>query len=89
MTYKIIFSENAAKQFRKLDRYAQKQIQKYLNSNINGTINPRLHGKALLGNLKGLWRYRTGDYRVVCLIDDNVCEVLAVKVGHRNNIYLD
>ncbi|WP_211236547.1 type II toxin-antitoxin system RelE family toxin [Arthrobacter castelli] len=48
--------------------------------------NPRDSGKALVGDKGGLWRYRVGDYRVVCSIDDGQCSVLALEVGHRSKI---
>ena len=47
----------------------------------------RAHGKALTANRKGEWRYRIGDYRLICLIKDNELVVLAVNVGHRKNVY--
>jgi len=49
--------------------------------------NPRSKGKALSGNLKGLWRYRVGDYRVICQIIDNEVVILVVELGHRKEIY--
>jgi len=47
----------------------------------------RSAGKALKGNLGTLWRYRVGDYRIVCAIDDTILRVLVVKVGHRSEVY--
>ena len=87
MTYKLVFSETAEKQFLKLDKYAQRQIGKYLDKNVDGAADPRLYGKALTGNLGELWRYRVGDYRAICKLQDNICEVLVVKIGHRREIY--
>ena len=87
MGYKILFSTKADKQFEKLDAYTKKQIWRYIDKNLNGSLNPKLHGKALVGDLKNLWRYRIGDYRLVCRIEDGVCEILVVKVGHRKDIY--
>lgn len=48
---------------------------------------PRSRGKGLSGNLAGLWRYRVGDYRVVCELDDGVMVVLVVDVAHRSTVY--
>ena len=48
---------------------------------------PRSRGKALTGNLAGLWRYRVGDYRVVCDIEDGVLVILVVDVAHRREVY--
>ena len=48
---------------------------------------PRAHGKGLTANLPGRWRYRIGDYRVLCEIRDNDLVVLAIEVGHRCEVY--
>jgi mRNA interferase RelE/StbE len=77
------------KDLKKLDQTAQKRILTYLKEKIATQENPRLFGKALKGNLKGLWRYRVGDYRLVCQILDAELIILVIKVGHRQNIYLD
>jgi mRNA interferase RelE/StbE len=85
--YRIEFSDAAEKQFLKLDEFTRKQIQKYINKNLRGTDNPRKHGKALKGTLRGLWRYETGKYRLVCEIKDGKLCILVVKVGHRREVY--
>ena len=79
---KIIFSYKAEKQFLKLDKSVQKQIQTFI-SKLKGLENPRLRGKALVGNLLGLWRYRVGDYRLLCKILDEELFIVVVDVGHR------
>lgn len=55
--------------------------------NIERSENPRLHGKGLIENRTGQWRYRIGDYRVICEIKDDEIIVLILDVGHRRNIY--
>jgi len=85
--YHVDFTAVAEKQFLKLDKFTQKQLQRYINKNLNGTTNPRQFGKALHGKFKGLWRYSVGKYRLVCNIEDSVLKILLVKVGHRRNIY--
>jgi mRNA interferase RelE/StbE len=87
MSYHVAFTETADKQFQKLEKPVQQQIAKYIDKNIEGSSNPRLYGKALKGDLRGLWRYDTGNYRIICDIQDDVCRVLAVKVGHRKDVY--
>ncbi|MGI6252553.1 MAG: type II toxin-antitoxin system RelE family toxin [Aminivibrio sp.] len=47
----------------------------------------RSTGKGLKGNLGNLWRYRVGDYRVICSINDEILLVLVVKIGHRREVY--
>ena len=86
--FKVRLSEGARKQLKKLDNYTQRLITSWLKKNVDGTDNPRLHGKALTANLKGKWRYRIGDYRVICVINDNELIVLAINIGHRKEIYL-
>ena len=49
--------------------------------------NPRERGKMLIGNMLGLWRYRVGDYRILCKIRDEELVVTVVGVGHRREVY--
>ena len=60
---------------------------KKLEKNIQNCENPRLHGKGLVENKSGQWRYRIGDYRVICEIQDKEIIVLVLEVGHRREIY--
>ena len=66
MRYHIEFTKFAKKQLKKLDIYTQKIILLWLKKNIEGTTDPRLHGKPLSANRIGEWRYRIGDYRIIC-----------------------
>ena len=86
--YKVQFSEGALKQLKKLDNYTQRLITSWLKKNVDGTDDPRVHGKALTANLKGKWRYRVGNYRIICAINDEELIVLAITIGHRRDIYL-
>ena len=86
--YQFELSAKAEKQFEKLDGYVQAQIGRYIDRHFNdGYIDPRSHGKPLAGKLKGYWRYDTGKYRLICDIRDDICTVIAVKVGHRREVY--
>ena len=58
-----------------------------VSANVGGTDNLRRHGKGLTGPLSGRWRYRVGDYRILCAIEDDKLIVLAVEVGHRSAVY--
>lgn len=87
MQYKIIFSERAKKQLKKLDRHISALIIGWLEKNIQNCDNPRIHGKGLVENKSGQWRYRVGDYRIICEIKDNEVVVLVLEVGHRKEIY--
>lgn len=87
MVWRVEISETARKQIKALERKAQVAIVSYLRERVLETGNPRKAGKALKGNFGDLWRYRVGDYRIVCEIMDEVVTVLVVRVGHRRNIY--
>ncbi|WP_162012718.1 type II toxin-antitoxin system RelE family toxin [Streptococcus sp. S784/96/1] len=87
MSYKVILSPRAQKQLRKLDKGISSLIIKYLYKNIDGIENPRSKGKGLTANRSGQWRYRVGDYRVICDIIDNELVVLAVTIGYRRDNY--
>ena len=87
MKYEVELSESFKKEFRKLDKYTQKMIRAWINKNLVGTENPRLHGKGLTANRSGQWRYRIGDYRLICNINDNKLIILALSVGHRRDVY--
>ena len=80
------FSAKAAKLFNKLDKPIQRQLAAEIDK-ILSLDDPRQLGKSLTGELSGLWRYRAGDYRIVCEIQDNVLMILVVRVAHRKDIY--
>lgn len=82
----IEFKQTARKQFKLLDKTIQKQIEKYLLKLI-ASAHPRQHGQKLKPNLSHLWRYRVGDYRLLCEIQDNVLTVFVVEVVHRSKAY--
>lgn len=83
--YKI--SEPALKQLKKLDKQVAAKIIRYLDERILGAENPRQWGKRLKGELNNIWRYRCGDYRILCQLQDEVFIVLVLKAGHRKDIY--
>ena len=88
MRYSVETTEMFDKEFKKLDRYTQKMIKSWIERNLVDCENPRLHGKALVSNRKGQWRYRIGDYRIICFIEDNRLVITALSVGHRREIYI-
>lgn len=87
MAWTVSFSKTAEKQFNKLDRQLQLAIRNYLRERIAPAADPRQFGKALTAELKGLWRYRVSDYRIICEIQDQRLVVLVVKIGHRGDVY--
>ena len=87
MTYHVEFAKTALKEIKKLDKYTASLIIGWIEKNIEGCENPRVHGKGLVGNRSGQWRYRVGDYRLIVLIKDEVLTILVVGVGHRKEVY--
>ncbi len=87
MIYSIETTARFDKEFKKLDRYTQRMIKGWIEKNLQDCQNPRLHGKGLTANRSGQWRYRIGDYRLLCQIDDGKLVILALSVGHRREVY--
>jgi len=87
MTFHVETTRRLDKQLKKLDKFAANTILKWLDKNIEGSNNPRLMGKPLVGNHSGKWRYRIGSYRVITKVDDEKLIILALEVGHRKDIY--
>lgn len=69
--WKVRFNKKAAKEFDKIDRPIQKKVTVYISTHLIAIEDPRLFGHALKGNLKEFWRYRMGEYRLICHIDDS------------------
>lgn len=87
MIYRVEFTVRFAKEFKKLDRYTQRMLKAWIDKNLVGSENPRVHGKGLTANRSGQWRYRIGDYRLICEINDGELIILALSVGHRREVY--
>ncbi len=87
MAWKISFSRKAEKQFARLPPDARLQVAAYLDSRVAAQPDPRRIGKALAGELMGFWRYRVGEYRLICELRDHELLVLVVELGHRREIY--
>ena len=85
--WRLVFSKRAEKQLSKMDAGMRRIIVAWLLKNVDGCDDPRAHGKGLTGNLSGAWRYRIGDYRVLCDIRDDKLVVLALEIGHRREVY--
>ena len=87
MAWVIEYTATAEKQLRKLDRQIARRILDYLDERIAPLEDPRTRGKALSGPLGELWRYRIGDYRVICAVLDDRMLILVLEVGHRGSVY--
>ena len=86
MAWTIDYSDKALRQIQKFDKQIAKRIIKHMEK-IAGLEDVRGLGHALSGPLGTLWRYRVGDYRVICDIQDKILRILVVEIGHRSNIY--
>ena len=87
MTWTIEYTASARNQLRKLDRQKARRIVDFMNERIARRKDPRSLGKALTGPLGELRRYRVGDCRVICDIQDDVLRVLVLRIGSRNKVY--
>lgn len=85
--WRVEFHPAAARDLKRLGAETERLILRYLRTRIATTENPRRFGHALTGDLKGLWRYRVGDFRIVAVIEDDRFIVLVVTVGHRREVY--
>ena len=87
MAWTIEYAETAKKQLRKLDKLTARRIVDFMDERVARGNDPRELGKALKGSLGSLWRYRVGDYRVFCDIQDGVMTVLVLQIGNRREVY--
>jgi mRNA interferase RelE/StbE len=87
LAWKVEFTERAGKELRAIDAAARKRILRFLRERVATEDNPRRIGKALTSRYAGRWRYRVGDYRLICQIEDDRLLVLVFTVGHRREIY--
>lgn len=85
MAWNIKLEDRAVKELSKLEKQIQQKIVNYLKD--RALNNPRAFGKPLSYDKVGLWRYRVGDYRIICKIEDQCLSILIVSVAHRKNIY--
>ena len=88
--YEVKFTESAERDLKKLSKTNKaiaKLIKKWILENLIGTQNPKQRGKVLTGNLKGLWRYRVGSYRIVAEIKDDVLLILIIEISDRKETY--
>ncbi|ACV07390.1 type II toxin-antitoxin system RelE/ParE family toxin [Kytococcus sedentarius] len=88
MAWTVEVSATARKALKKLDPPVARRIVRFLRE-LEALDDPRARGKALTGVLSGLWRYRVGDHRVICDVDDEVLVVHVIEVGHRSSVYDD
>ena len=86
MHWKIDFTEQADRELLSLDKPIRERIRKYVRD-LEKLDNPRMRGEPLNGILSEFWKYRVGDYRLICRIQDDKLLILVVKIGHRSEVY--
>jgi mRNA interferase RelE/StbE len=87
LVWTIEFDERAQRDLAKLDKMVAKRIRRFLEDRVTPLDNPRSVGKPLKHGLAGKWRYRVGNYRILCLIEDKKLVVLVIEIGHRSSVY--
>ena len=87
MPYSVEYSDTALKQLKKMDRFEARLIISWIDNNLQGCSDPRVHGKGLTANQSGEWRYSIGNYRALCVIEDERLIIEVFSVGHRKHIY--
>lgn len=87
MVWTIDYTQTARNQLNKLDKAVARRIVDFLEDRVAKQEEPRTLGKALTGPLGSLWRYRIGDYRVICDIQHRAVTILVIRIGHRREVY--
>jgi mRNA interferase RelE/StbE len=87
MAWNLEISPRAQQQLDKLDRTTARRISKVLYERVGRLDDPRQIGEPLQGTLIGLWRYRVGDYRIICTFEHERLVVLVLRIGHRSDVY--
>ncbi len=85
MTYTVEWSKRSEKHLAKLDPPVARTLVRFMNDRVHGSQDPRHIGKQLKDS--DFWRYRVGDFRILCLIEDQKLVVLVVELGHRREVY--
>lgn len=87
MAWTIEYDRRVLKDLKKLDRKIQTQVLDFFDKRIAPSSDPRSLGKPLKSTFSGLWRYRIGDFRAVCRIEDKQLVVLVLRIAHRSKVY--
>lgn len=85
--WRIEFDERAFKDLERLSKTDRQRVRRFIDHRVLVHNNPRTFGIALTGELKGLWRYRVGDIRIVARIEDNRFIVMVLSIGQRDKVY--
>ena len=88
MAWKVELDRAAVRDLDQLDPSAARRILAFLHGRVAALDDPRSIGEALKGSALGeFWKYRVGDYRLICSIEDKRILILVLRVGHRREVY--
>lgn len=88
MAWRIEFAQAADRELGKLDPQIARRILEVLHDRIAEAEDPRAFGEVLKGSELGeFWKYRIGDYRLDCSIEDQALRILVLRIGHRSEVY--
>jgi mRNA interferase RelE/StbE len=87
MAWRIDFDPAAQRELDKLDNPTRRRITKFLYERVGKLDDPRKLGQRLLGSLSEFWKYRVGDYRIICSLEHDRLVVLVLRIGHRREVY--
>ena len=87
MAWRIEFEPAARRELDKLDNTVARRILKFLYQRVGKLDDPRRIGERLQGTLSEFWKYRVGDYRLICSLKDDRLVVIVLRVGHRREVY--
>ena len=87
MAWIVKYEPRALRQLKKLDRKTSDRITRKLEVEIASQPNPKRMGTMLVADLQGYWRFRVGDYRVICDVRESELVILAIAIGHRKEVY--
>jgi len=87
MAWRIEFDSAAQKELEQLDKPVARRILKFLYHRVGKLDDPRRIGERLHGTLSEFWKYRVGDYRLICSLENDRLRVLVLRIGHRREVY--
>lgn len=87
MAWRIEYLRSARKSTDRLDAKTRQRIHDYLLNRVAVLDDPRVLAKPLKGDLASFWRFRVGDYRIICDIQDDRLVILVITIGHRRDVY--
>ncbi|RCW17104.1 plasmid stabilization protein [Streptococcus gallolyticus] len=87
MSYHVTYTKKAVKQLKQLDAFTRTSILRWIDKNLEGCIDPRVHGKGLTANCSEKWRCRVRNYRILANTVDIEVVIEVLAIGHRRDSY--